>query len=189
MSTLVSKVLFFVNLLGIWRPMPGCTDTEQGLHYEPLADAWQLVGSPEDTAHYQLPGMEVDLVRVGFPGQHNRRIAWVVAGIETTGGRLVGRYVPLGPWSNRAEFEQALTGRPLLRVQVGPSPPCQGDDCDILKLFEESEIVISEQFVTSGGHAPGWYPWGVVLGSLNLEGNGCAYQPNVFSMVSAYEHR
>jgi len=162
---------------------PDCA--EERLHYDPMTATWQLVGTAEETVRYELPGLSVDLVRVSFPTDNHRHNVWIAAGMLPTMGPSIGEYIPLGPWDGLAALEQDLTKqpiRPFLRVSIDPTAThCEGTTCDLIERLAQIDLIISEHFIASGGLAPGWYPWGFVLGSLSIMGDSCAQHQYIFT--------
>lgn len=144
-------------------PQSGAVDcTEQGLYLDPVSQTWQLVGLVENAVHYALPGVDVDLAQISFPaGDGGRHSVWVTAGLQFWGNSDPA-YIPLGLWADSAEWETIATANPLVHVIVDPVYPNHPH----IQQFADSDLVISEQFIASGGQAPNWYPWGFVFGTL-----------------------
>ncbi len=143
-------------------PQSGAVDcTEQGLYLDPASQTWQLVGLVENAVHYALPGVDVDLAQISFPaGDGGRHSVWVTAGLQFR-VNSDPTYIPLGPWSTPAEWESISADHPLVHVVVAPTHPSSK-----VQQFAQSDLVISDSFIASGGNAPSWYPWGFVFGTL-----------------------
>jgi hypothetical protein len=157
MSTWV--FVLFVFLRFPFQKAPACA--EQALFLEPVSQTWQFVGQVVDTAQYDLPGIRVDLAQLRFPADDGGdNTVWVTAGLRFSGKADVG-YISFGPWSDRAGWQRFSAGQPLIRVVVDPVHP----NTDV-QHFAQSDLVISASFISSGGQAPGWYPWGFVFGTL-----------------------
>jgi len=188
-----NTILFLVHVMSVWMPTDNPYCAEERLHYDPMTATWQLVGRAEETVRYELPGLSVDLVRVSFPADDQRRNVWIAAGLLPSMGSLASYYIPLGPWDSLADMEQALAGRPvgpLLRVSIDPTAPhCEETACDLIERLVQIDLIISEHFIASGGLAPGWYPWGFVLGSLSIMGDSCAQHQYILPITSAFERQ
>ncbi|MBT3391372.1 MAG: hypothetical protein HN413_13300 [Chloroflexi bacterium] len=167
-------VMIGLLLLGFPKVIsPDCT--EQALYLDPVSQAWQFTGQIENSAHYALPGVGVDLAQVSFPrADGGRNHVWVTTGLHFWSGSDRD-YIPLGPWSTPAEWESVQAAHPRVHVVVdlAHSDPQ-------VQQFAHSDLVISAQFIASGGHAPNWYPWGFVFGTLSPQ--SCEAQQSIHSI-------
>lgn len=170
------KLFATLTLLLLLVPAAGSGIGAPELHYGD--HTWSFVGFVDEFERYDMRTMVVDLVGVRYIAGGEWRRVWVVAGVELV--TFPKQFLSRGPWDLHEEIHSYMEPGDPIMVNIqgngGEQPnvtkdnidwsSCQTTDCQFGGYFAES-APLDEIFI-SGGHAPGWYPWGFLFWQIEL---------------------
>jgi hypothetical protein len=153
----------------------------QPLNFNETANRWSFTGIAEALVRFNMRNISVDLVLVRFPDEDGESsAAWVVAGVQYETGD--SRYLPRGAWlDSGAAYQALILGETVMEVSIAGSPwvtreqiewaACETAVCQVGAELAFHRFEISDSFIQSGGHAPGWYSWGFLFWNIQTREN------------------